>query len=190
MWITNVRKLCIGKRKRKEKIKDKQWRAKLRYSNLNAVSCVALLKLKHMSTYLQVVRPFPSPFIALPSFLFLFSPKLLPFSLSLSPSLFFSLSFFLSFPLSQLDQMKQTNPALNSLSRSVFADWLAALRKFIGMYWLNLIIGFQFQLLGLCYFEVWQSFSLLIMIWISIFVIGSMLLFFWFVLIWVFNYSF
>ena len=45
------------------------------------------------------------------------------------------------------------------------------------------------QLLGLCYFEVWQSFSLLIMIQVSIFVIGSVLLLPWFVLIQVFNSS-
>ena len=59
-----------------------------------------------MSTYLQVVRPFPSPFIALPSFLFLFSPKLLPFSLSLSILLSLFLSFFpsLSVRLDEIDE--------------------------------------------------------------------------------------
>ena len=43
-------------------------RAKLRYNTLDTVLQVPLLKLKHLSTYLTVILPFPSLFISFPSF--------------------------------------------------------------------------------------------------------------------------
>uniref|UniRef100_A0A7N2R914 Uncharacterized protein n=1 Tax=Quercus lobata TaxID=97700 RepID=A0A7N2R914_QUELO len=51
---------------------------------------------------------------------------------SLSPSLFFSLSFFPSFSL-RLDEIDESS-SLNSLSRSVFADWLAGTKKLLCLY--------------------------------------------------------